>query len=209
MSKNSITRARLIDGKPYRILADGSLRPLEGRTDWKRVNALTDEEIEAAVALDPDAAPIADEAWFARARRAHPGKEQISIKLDSDVLAFFRWAGPRYQTRINNVLRAFMEHESAVSTRHSYHVVPHHEGWAVMRERSGKAASVHSTQREAIERAKAVARNQGSDVVIHRSDGRIRDQNTYGNDPLPPRGRSVSEAPPPAYRHLGKGTKKA
>ncbi len=112
MSKSNITKARLIDGRVYKEFPDGSLRLLKGRTDWKRVNALTDEEIEAAVASDPDAAPIADEAWFAKARRAHLNKEQISIKLDTDVLAFFRKDGPRYQTRINEVLRAFMEHET-------------------------------------------------------------------------------------------------
>jgi len=90
---------------------------MKGKTDWKRVNALTDEEIEAAVASDPDAAPIADEAWFAKARRAHLNKEQISIKLDADVLSFFRKDGPRYQTRINDVLRAYMEHETAPRRR--------------------------------------------------------------------------------------------
>ena len=113
MSKSNITKARLIDGRVYKEFPDGSLRLLKGRTDWKRVNALTDEEIEAAVASDPDAAPIADEAWFAKARRAHLNKEHISIKLDADILAFFRSGGVGYQTRINDVLRAFVEHESA------------------------------------------------------------------------------------------------
>ena len=92
-------RAKLVDGKFYKVASDGSLRPMKDTTDWKRVNALTDEEIEAAVASDPDAAPIADEAWFAKARRAHLNKEQISIKLDTDVLAFFRKDGPRLQTQ--------------------------------------------------------------------------------------------------------------
>jgi uncharacterized protein (DUF4415 family) len=117
VKRERITRAKLIDGTVYKIMADGSLRPMKDRTDWKRVNAMTDEEIEAATASDPDAAPVLDEAWIARARRAHPNKEQISIKLDRDVLAFFRKGGPRYQTRINDVLRAFMEHETAPSRR--------------------------------------------------------------------------------------------
>jgi uncharacterized protein (DUF4415 family) len=81
------------------------------RTDWARVDALTDEEIEAAVQDDPDAAPIADAAWFADATWVMPKpKEQISIRLDADVLAHFR-KYPRYQTRINAILRAAMEHE--------------------------------------------------------------------------------------------------
>jgi len=70
--KIRLTKARLIDGKVYRILADGSLKPMRGRTDWKRFNALTDEDIAAAVAADPDAAPIVDDAWFAQTRR--PGR---------------------------------------------------------------------------------------------------------------------------------------
>ena len=81
------------------------------RTDWVRVDALTDEEIEAAVRDDPDAPPIVDEDWFASATLVMPQpKEQISIRLDRDILEHFRQY-PRYQTRINAILRAAMEHE--------------------------------------------------------------------------------------------------
>jgi uncharacterized protein (DUF4415 family) len=84
------------------------------RTDWARVDALTDEEIAAAVRDDPDAAPIVDDEWFAGATIVMPkAKEQISIRLDADVLAHFR-KYPRYQTRINAILRAAMEHEKKV-----------------------------------------------------------------------------------------------
>jgi uncharacterized protein (DUF4415 family) len=80
-------------------------------TDWVRVDALTDEEIEAASRDDPDAAPIADESWFASAKIVMPEpKERITIRLDRDVLDHFR-KQPRYQTRINALLRAAMEHE--------------------------------------------------------------------------------------------------
>ena len=81
------------------------------KTDWGRVDALTDEEIAAAVRDDPDAAPLVDKDWFARATLVIPQpKEQISIRLDVDVLEHFR-RYPRYQTRINAILRAAMEHE--------------------------------------------------------------------------------------------------
>jgi uncharacterized protein (DUF4415 family) len=81
-------------------------------TDWKRVSELTDEEIEKAVAEDPDAAPILDDDWFTRAKViGPPEKELISIRVDKDVLDFFRAAGRGYQTRMNAVLRAFVEHE--------------------------------------------------------------------------------------------------
>jgi uncharacterized protein (DUF4415 family) len=81
------------------------------RTDWARVDALTDAEIEAAVRDDPDAAPLVDDDWFASVTLVMPTpKEQISIRLDRDVLEHFR-RYPRYQTRINAILRAAMEHE--------------------------------------------------------------------------------------------------
>jgi uncharacterized protein (DUF4415 family) len=79
--------------------------------DWAAFDALTDEDIAAAIRDDPDAAPELDAEWFAGATLVMPEpKEQISIRLDRDVLAHFR-KYPRYQTRINAILRAAMEHE--------------------------------------------------------------------------------------------------
>lgn len=69
------------------------------------------------------------------------------------------------------------------------HVVPHEDGWAIRGEGNQRVTSVHDTQREAAERAREIARNQGSEVVIHRRDGTIRDSDSYGNDPNPPRDR--------------------
>jgi len=90
-----------------RSLADR--RP--SKTDWRRVEAQTDEDIAEAVRNDPDAAPLLDEAWFKKARLVEPpSKELISIRLDKDVLDFFRAQGGRYQTRINAILRTYMEH---------------------------------------------------------------------------------------------------
>jgi uncharacterized protein (DUF4415 family) len=81
------------------------------RTDWTRVDALTDDEISVAISDDPDAAPELGEEWFRSATLVMPEpKEQISIRLDRDVLAHFR-GYRRYQTRINAILRAAMEHE--------------------------------------------------------------------------------------------------
>ncbi len=83
--------------------------PRPGRSDWQRVTAQTDEEIAANIAADPDAAPLLDAEWFARAQWVQPNKRAISIRLDADVLAFFQRDGGRYQTRINQVLRAYVE----------------------------------------------------------------------------------------------------
>jgi uncharacterized protein (DUF4415 family) len=76
------------------------------------VDALRDEEIERAAAADPDAVPLmSEEEWLRDARWIMPadgGKEAVSIRLDRDVLDWFRARGPRYQSRINAVLRAYV-----------------------------------------------------------------------------------------------------
>ena len=68
------------------------------------------------------------------------------------------------------------------------HVVPHESGWAVRGAGSERASSVHSTQREAIGAARKAAIRQGSEMLIHGENGRIRERNTYGKDPYPPKG---------------------
>ena len=67
------------------------------------------------------------------------------------------------------------------------HVVPHNGQWAVRGEGNQKVTSNHNTQAETISAARGIAINQQSEVVIHRPDGRIRDKDSYGNDPCPPR----------------------
>jgi hypothetical protein len=66
------------------------------------------------------------------------------------------------------------------------HVVGRPDGWAVRGEHNGRDTSVHDTQAQAIERAREIAINQQSEVVIHGRNGRIRDRDSYGNDPAPP-----------------------
>ncbi len=67
------------------------------------------------------------------------------------------------------------------------HVVPHNGTWAVKGDGSQRATKILTIQQEAIDVARRIARNQGSDVVIHGRDGRIREKDSYGNDPFPPR----------------------
>ncbi len=81
----------------------------KGKTDWARLDAQTDEDIARAVASDPDAAPLLNEEWFAQAERwAPPGKQAISLRLDREVLEWFKAQGRRYQSRMNAVLRAYV-----------------------------------------------------------------------------------------------------
>lgn len=71
--------------------------------------------------------------------------------------------------------------------KQNVHVVPHEVGWAVKKEGNQKVSSLHSTQKDAIEAGKQSAKDLGSELVIHGRDGRIRDKDSYGNDPFPPR----------------------
>lgn len=68
------------------------------------------------------------------------------------------------------------------------HVVPHDGEWAVKKEGSGRATTVVPTQKEAIEKAKEIAKNQNVELLIHGRDGQIRERESYGNDPHPPKG---------------------
>jgi hypothetical protein len=68
------------------------------------------------------------------------------------------------------------------------HVVPHSGGWAVRGAGSERATSVHGTQAEAIDRARGIAQNQSSELLIHGRNGRIRERDSYGGDPFPPQG---------------------
>jgi uncharacterized protein YdaT len=63
------------------------------------------------------------------------------------------------------------------------HVVPHDGQWAVRGAGNERVTRVVSTQSQAIELAREIAINQGSEVVIHRPNGQIRDKDSYGNDP--------------------------
>lgn len=69
---------------------------------------MSDAEIEAAVADDPDAAPL-DINWSRASVVVPPRKQAISIRLDEDVVAFFKHGGDGYQSRINAVLRSYIQ----------------------------------------------------------------------------------------------------
>lgn len=67
------------------------------------------------------------------------------------------------------------------------HVVPKSGKWAVKSEGSCRVTSIHPTQSNAVDAAIDIAKKQKSEVVIHRPDGRIRDKDSYGSDPCPPK----------------------
>ncbi|RJQ52657.1 MAG: 3-oxoacyl-ACP synthase [Desulfobacteraceae bacterium] len=73
-------------------------------TDWDKVRAMQDEEIDTS-----DIAPL-DDHFFKNAKLRMPeGKTLITIRVDSDVLEWLKSQGKGYQTKINAILRTYME----------------------------------------------------------------------------------------------------
>lgn len=75
----------------------------DSKTDWKRLSAMTDEKINT-----DDIAEL-DDAFFRDAQLKAPSKQPVTLRIDADVLAFFKAQGQGYQTRINKLLRKYMD----------------------------------------------------------------------------------------------------
>ncbi|HEV7338483.1 MAG TPA: BrnA antitoxin family protein [Bosea sp. (in: a-proteobacteria)] len=100
--------ANLDDGTSIVEHEDGRLERVTDKTDWARVDAMTDDDIEAAARSDPDWEDLLDIDWT-QVEISRPARKQpISIRLDEDVLNFFKHEGAGYQKRINAVLRSYM-----------------------------------------------------------------------------------------------------
>jgi uncharacterized protein (DUF4415 family) len=81
------------------------------QTDWKRIDAMKDEDIDLS-----DIPEITPEMFAHAVRRRNfrviPRKKQLTLRVDSDVVDWYKKQGPGYQTRINSLLRAYMkEHQ--------------------------------------------------------------------------------------------------
>ncbi len=84
----------------------------ESRTDLARVQAKTEEELERDIASDPDFCDV-PENWYENAQAVMPvPKKLLSLRLDSDIVDWFKSKGPGYQTRINAVLRAYVQEDA-------------------------------------------------------------------------------------------------
>jgi uncharacterized protein (DUF4415 family) len=79
----------------------------EDKTDWERLRGLTDEEVEASIDFEEEGSFDWD---TARVSTSPPQpKKQVTLRLDPEIIDFFRAQGPGYQTRINQVLRSYVE----------------------------------------------------------------------------------------------------
>lgn len=91
--------------------------PATGKTDWARLDAMPEADLLAAARSDPDALPSTDADWLNAKLVLPPGKQPVTLRLDRDVLDWFRHQGPGYQTRINAVLRAFVAAQGKATRR--------------------------------------------------------------------------------------------
>lgn len=69
-------------------------------------------------------------------------------------------------------------------------VVPHQGKWAVKTDGSKRADSVHATQKPAIDRGRDLAKRNESELRIHDRHGKVRDSDSYGHDPCPPKDKN-------------------
>lgn len=104
MSKENIVRYTIEEIEA--MIARG-----ESQTDWARVDAMTDEDIERAMRDDPDWKDFMDIDWSKATMVIPDKKKAISIRLDPDIIDFFQATGKGYQTRINAVLRHFVDEQ--------------------------------------------------------------------------------------------------
>ena len=81
--------------------------PTRGRADLARLRRMTDREIERT--SPPELRNLPDDFWQGARVVTPVAKQAISIRLDSDIVAWFRATGTRYQTRMNAVLRSYVE----------------------------------------------------------------------------------------------------
>ena len=82
--------------------------PQVTKTDWQRLAAMTDDEI------DTSEIPKLDENWFLEANTITPESEEaISLRLDREIVDWFKSQGKGYQLRMNAVLRAYVHNQKA------------------------------------------------------------------------------------------------
>jgi uncharacterized protein (DUF4415 family) len=104
----------LEDGKTIVSYSAQELRQHPSQTDMDRAASMTDEELTANALSDPDAQPLDDD-FFKRAKRMRledflrANKEKVCLRLDREVVSWFRARGRGYQTKINAALRAFID----------------------------------------------------------------------------------------------------
>lgn len=90
---------------------------LNVQPDYARLDAMTEEDIARQIADDPDAPEFTDE-MFAQATWVEPpSKQLLSLRIDRDIVKWFRDTGKNYQSRMNAVLRSYVQHHKKRAKR--------------------------------------------------------------------------------------------
>jgi uncharacterized protein (DUF4415 family) len=80
----------------------------KSQTDWARIDSMKEKDIDFS-----DIPPMTDEMWargiVRKGLKPIPQKQQLTLRIDQDVVEFFKEQGRGYQTKINQLLRAYME----------------------------------------------------------------------------------------------------
>ncbi len=105
-----------MSAKRMRTRAKPGKAPSRGQADLPRLRRLSDREI--AQTSPPELADLPADFWAGAALVMPPPKQAISLRVDQDVLEWFKGQGPRYQTKINAVLRSYMA-QTRQPTRHA------------------------------------------------------------------------------------------
>lgn len=95
--------------KGKRIVSRSRNSSKPGRTHWQRVAAMTEKEIVGAAKSDPDAQPTDLEFWKDAKVVLPERKQPVTLRIDQDVLTWFKAQGQRYQSRMNAVLKAYVQ----------------------------------------------------------------------------------------------------
>ena len=114
MTSANITRAiATTDGRVLSEQPDGTYRLAESQTDWARLDAMSEAEVERLAAEDMAELGIAPD-WMEHTRVIFPrSKERVTVRLDHDIVDWLKAQGKGYQTRINAILRAYVEAQKA------------------------------------------------------------------------------------------------
>ena len=94
-----------------------TMQKINDKSDWAALKNISDQELENNIKSDSDSDTNISEGWMGLVVGMPEPKEQISIRIDRDVLRWFRSKGSGYQTYINNILRSYVSVQSQKTKR--------------------------------------------------------------------------------------------
>ncbi len=183
-----------MSNKPTRTFTLDALQSMrrqdEGGSDWRRFDQMSEHALDEAAAQEDQAFGFAPDAYdnavvvFPPERPGAVEKESVTLRLDKDVLSYFRRTGKGYQTRINDALRLFFVRQLQ---QDNYHLLHEDDEWKLKREGAERAAKTFKTKAEAEHYSISHVKKQGGSLKIHRQDGTLQEERTYPRSADPER----------------------